>query len=265
VKERLKSARERAAERAAAARRAVGEATLPAVEAPGLPGADAVRGATDDQESPPADVAPSQPQADAAPGATDEQSSPADVAPSVPQTDGAPAGADDSGGMAEATFWRLIEETRAEAGDDTGSQSELLEERLTQLPPTAIVEFARIRRRLDEGAYTNDLWGAATVIEDGCSDDCFRDFRGYLILLGRRPYESALRDPDFRPPRLGRRTPANWENADDVAPDAYATVTGADFPLEESDLSGSLRGAPFDQDDTAALTSRYPQLAARFR
>jgi hypothetical protein len=98
--------------------------------------------------------------------------------------------------MDEAAFWQLIAETRTAADNDTASQSALLKERLTQLSPQAIIDFAQIRDGLDERAYTSDLWGAASVIEPGCSDDCFRDFRGYLISLGQTPYEKALSDPD---------------------------------------------------------------------
>jgi hypothetical protein len=63
------------------------------------------------------------------------------------------------------------------AGGDTSRQTTLLETRLRHLPPSQIAEFESIRHRLDERAYTWDRWGAAYVIEDGCSDDCFRDFR----------------------------------------------------------------------------------------
>ena len=165
----------------------------------------------------------------------------------------------------EVAFWRLIAETRRAAGNDTGRQSELLEERLTQLSPQAIVEFARIRNRLDRRAYTWSLWGAASVIEDGCSDDCFRDFRGYLISLGRGPYERALRNPDSLASVAGDAETGDWENADNVAPEAYSSVASDDFPLDDSDLSGRPRGKAFNQSDGAGLARRYPRLAARFR
>jgi hypothetical protein len=165
----------------------------------------------------------------------------------------------------EAAFWQLIAETRSAAGNDTGRQSELLKERLTRLSPQAIIEFARIRHRLDQGAYTWNLWGAAYVIEDGCSDDCFRDFRGYLISLGRGPYENALRNPDSVASVAQNAETGDWENADNVAPDAYSSVTGGDFPLDSSDLSGRPRGTPFNRNDAAGLARRYPRLAARFR
>jgi hypothetical protein len=167
--------------------------------------------------------------------------------------------------MDEETFWRLVADTRAAAGNDTGRQSELLDARLRQLSPQQIAAFERIRRALDRRAYTWDTWGAAYVIEDGCSDDCFRDFRGYLISLGRGPYETALRSPDAIAPTVQDAETGDWENADDVAPDAYQSVTGDDIPGDSSDLSGTPRGTPWDDEHAEALVQRYPRLAARFR
>ena len=167
--------------------------------------------------------------------------------------------------MDESTFWELIESTRAAAGNDTGRQSELLADSLTELSPDAIVEFERIRQRLDERAYTWDLWGAAYVIEDGCSDDCFRDFRNYVISLGRDPFEAAMRDPDSLAVVAEDAETGNWENADTVAGDAYSSVTGGDFPLDDSDLSGRPAGTPWDEDRLDELAQRYPRLFARFR
>jgi hypothetical protein len=188
------------------------------------------------------------------------ESAPAEPAPQRTEVaNAAPTQPDD------ATFWRLIAETRAAAGNDTGRQSELLRDRLTQLSPQAIIEFARTRHRIDQRAYTWSLWGAASVIEDGCSDDCFRDFRGYVISLGRGPYERALANPDSLASVAQDAEAGDWENADNVAPDAYSSVTGGDFPLDDSDLSGRPRGTPFSDSDPAGLARRYPRLAARFR
>jgi hypothetical protein len=184
------------------------------------------------------------------------------TAPAVDQVT-APAPAQPKENAASPSFWQLIDETRAAAGPDTSRQSELLKERLMQLSPQAIVEFAKTRRRLDEQAYTWTLWGAAATIEDGCSDDCFHDFRAYLISLGRGPYEQALRNPDSLASFARDAENGNWEGADDVAPDAYSSVTGQDFPLDDAELSGNPAGSPLDLSD-AALRTRYPRLAARF-
>ena len=163
------------------------------------------------------------------------------------------------------TFWQLIDDAREAAGADTERMHELLKERLTRMSPNAILGFARTRQQLDRRAYTWNLWGAAYVIKDGCSDDCFRDFRGYLISLGHSTYERALRDPDSLASVVQDAETGNWENADNVAPDAYSSATGNDYPLDESDLSGRPRGRPFNENDIGALVQRFPRLAARFR
>ena len=194
----------------------------------------------------------------------EETSAPAEIR-SLRAPDGRPSSTAAPRGMGQAQFWQLIADTRADAGNDTGRQSELLEERLSKLPPKQIVDFGRLRRRLDERAYTWDIWGAAYVIEDGCSEDCFRDFRAYLISLGRGPYEAALRDPDSLASVVQDAEEGDWENADDVAPDAYGSATSDDYPLDDSDLSGSPRGRPWDDEHQEELIRRYPALAARFR
>jgi Protein of unknown function (DUF4240) len=168
-------------------------------------------------------------------------------------------------GMNEPAFWALIDETRQAAGGDTERQSGLLDERLTELPAQQIAEFGRIRHDLDQRAYTWDLWGAAYVIEDGCSDDCFRDFRAYLISLGSGPYRAALRNPDSIAPVVEDAEAGDWENADDVAPDAYEEVAGEDIPSGDSDVSGTPSGEPWDDEQQDELVRRYPGLAARFR
>ena len=180
------------------------------------------------------------------------------VAASDPPAAAAPA-------MNGAAFWGLIESARADADNDTERQSELLEERLSKLPPRQIVRFQQIRRQMDERAYTWDIWGAAYVIDDGCSDDCFRDFRAYLISLGPRAFAAAMRNPDSLAPIVQDAEQGDWENADDVAPDAYQTASGDDFPADSSDLSGSPRGEPWDDESQDTLVQRYPALAARFR
>ncbi len=209
-----------------------------------------------------APVAPQTAAATAVATVAPQTEAPAAEATAAPEKTPAPAA---PGVMDEAAFWRLIAETRGAADNDTGRQSELLETRLRELPPEQIAAFEQIRRGLDRGAYTWDVWGAAYVVEDGCSDDCFRDFRAYLISLGQGPYATALRDPDGLADTVEDAETGDWENADDVAPDAYEAVAGEDIPGDSSDLSGDPRGTPWDDDQAEALVQRYPRLAARFR
>jgi hypothetical protein len=189
----------------------------------------------------------------------------ASSAPASSPTPAAPQAPADAGRMDDTTFWQLIAGTRAAAGNETDGQSDLLEQRLRRLPAQQIAQFERIRQGLDRRAYTYALWGAAYVIEDGCSDDCFRDFRGYLISLGRGPYEAALRDPDSLASVAQDAETGNWENADDVAPDAYEGVADEDIPTGDSEPSGDPSGEPWDDEQAEELVQRYPRLAARFR
>jgi hypothetical protein len=46
-------------------------------------------------------------------------------------------------------------------------------------------------------AYPWDLWGAAFVINGGCSDDGCERFRARLIMQGRDVFERALDDPEL--------------------------------------------------------------------
>jgi hypothetical protein len=155
--------------------------------------------------------------------------------------------------MDAPAFWSLIHETRGAAGGSTEAQSNLLDQRFEDLPESAQRKFDTIRYKLNKRAYTWDIWGAAYVIEDGCSDDCFQDFRIYLISLGRDVFERALRDPDSLADVVQDPESASWESALDAGPSNYP------------DLDGDPRGEPWDDDHTEELVQRYPRLAERFR
>ncbi len=56
-----------------------------------------------------------------------------------------------------------------------------------------------VRRRrgaVARDAYAWPVWGAAYLVEGGCSDDAFMDFRDGLVLAGRATFERTLADPD---------------------------------------------------------------------
>jgi len=90
-------------------------------------------------------------------------------------------------------FWAIVDASRAEEQED---QLEKLRKRLNKLPQSEIIDFYQhYYHRLQE-AYRWDLWGAAYIINGGCSDDWFAYFRDWLIAQGREVYETALQDPE---------------------------------------------------------------------
>jgi Protein of unknown function (DUF4240) len=175
--------------------------------------------------------------------------------------------------MNREQFWELIESTSG--GCEQHAQR--LAASLRRLPPTEILAFGRLQRRLLAESYRWDLWGAAYLIQAGCGDNGFENFRGgWLIGQGRAVFEAALRDPDSlaEHPQIQAVTAATrWQlsmECEDllfVADDAYLGVTGEEPDLYEPEVLRRLRGHPagdrWDFDDEDELRRRYPKLWAK--
>jgi hypothetical protein len=84
------------------------------------------------------------------------------------------------------TFWRIVEAANNASDGDCQWQARLITDALGGLGLDDLVDEA----------YRWDLWGAADLINRGCSDDGFQDFRGWLIAQGQDVYRNALEDPD---------------------------------------------------------------------
>ncbi|HET8646266.1 MAG TPA: DUF4240 domain-containing protein [Vicinamibacteria bacterium] len=103
--------------------------------------------------------------------------------------------------MTDEAFWRLIEASRDQfdkrrVAGNLDRQAQRLKELLDALESAEIAEFLSIYRQHFRAAYRWDLWGAAYVIGQGCSDDGFADFRNWLISMGRDVFTRALADPE---------------------------------------------------------------------
>jgi hypothetical protein len=129
--------------------------------------------------------------------------------------------------MDERRFWELIAESQRRAARDPHRQMIQLRERLAQLAPDEVLEFGAIFWRLHGVAYRANLWGAASLIGGGCSDDGFDYFRGWLIAQGKAVYETALQDPDSLVD-LAEEDETELEEMLSVAPDVYHQLTGSD-------------------------------------
>jgi hypothetical protein len=166
-------------------------------------------------------------------------------------------------------FWSIVEAANATAGGDCRRQAELVAEALQALPVDEILAFDRIFSELRAVAYRVDLWGAASLINDGCSDDGFEDFRGWLIGRGRSVYEAALRVPDWLaslPEVTGREDP-HWPRLECQAllsawVLAYEAVTGEEpspWP-SASPVRQVLLGEDWDLGNDQELARRLPRL-----
>jgi len=96
----------------------------------------------------------------------------------------------------EKNFWQLIETVKREAGFDLESRPAILQRRLALLAPAEIQRFQkRYEGHLLE-AHRWNLWGAAYLMNEGCSDDCFKYFRDWLISEGEETFKRAIANPD---------------------------------------------------------------------
>ncbi len=163
--------------------------------------------------------------------------------------------------MDEPSFWTLVQAAKAEATPALSNQAELLQKKLEALPPREIVAFDRIFTQLHHDAYRWDLWAAAYIIEGGCSDDGFADFRAGLIGLGREAYYAALSDPGSLAAQPTRGVDFSNEEMLGAARGAYEAVTGEEMPdhglMHPSEPLG-------ERWDEATVGEKYPELAAKF-
>ncbi len=97
--------------------------------------------------------------------------------------------------MNKKQFWATIDRAR-KAGGGWHGMYEPLQAELSRLDITDIITWYLIFEKYRGLAYKQKLWAAAATIMNGCSDDSFDYFRGWLIAQGEDVYLAALRDPD---------------------------------------------------------------------
>jgi hypothetical protein len=156
-------------------------------------------------------------------------------------------------------FWDVVGQARAR-GNRCAEFARALERILSELSSTEIEAFARDQANLMQTSYRWDLWGAAFVINGGCSDDGFDDFRGWLMLQGRDVWEAALRDPESLA-GVSFDGDAACEDVLYAASKAHEQVAGGSLPPLRNDRPNQPAGTPWQEEDLEAL---YPKLSKRF-
>ena len=101
--------------------------------------------------------------------------------------------------LSEAAFWAIIERSLDGTNSvdlHTNRQEQLLETELCALSREEFLGFIFHFNSFFAKAYRHDLWAVAYIVMGGCSDDCFMDFRKWLVTRGKETYEAALSDTD---------------------------------------------------------------------
>jgi hypothetical protein len=171
--------------------------------------------------------------------------------------------------MTEPEFWKLIESTKR---SDPDEHVERLEAKLGKLAPEEILHFGHHWFTFHQAAYIWNLWAAAYLINGGCSDDGFIDFRSWLLLKGEAVYKAALADPESLAKVRVEPDEASCECYPAVH--AYERATGtkdANAYFDALDAAGYDRlppgdplGEDWDFDDQDEMERRLPKLFRKF-
>ncbi|NGN69198.1 DUF4240 domain-containing protein [Streptomyces sp. A7024] len=168
-------------------------------------------------------------------------------------------------------FWEIVDQARGQATDpaDAADVAERSAALLAGCGPEEIVRAQQILWELMAASYRAPLWAAAYLINDGCSDDLFDYFRGWLIAQGRSDFERVVEDPDALAALPAIREAVDegmdlgGEDMLNIALEAYETATGAELPGDSFTIDyPELDPAwDFDFDDFERIAERLPRVA----
>ena len=158
-------------------------------------------------------------------------------------------------------FWKIIDASREKASGDAETQLAALRESLELLAPEDVAAFAEHFDTCDVIAYRWDLWAAAYILNGGCSDDAFTDFRASLICRGHDVFERAVSHPDS----LADLTLDDAENDlffegfQYIPGEVYEAKTGRDLPPRKTPFPTDPEGSEWE-DEADDLKKICPQL-----
>lgn len=162
--------------------------------------------------------------------------------------------------MEISDFWRIIAAARSARGNDREGRVEALRERLGGLHPRELQSFQRHYDCLIAQAYRWDLWGAAYIINGGCSADGFRYFRDWLISEGEEVYQAALANPESLA-ELRRIAFAENEPFGYVALELLKEAGEGQLERDMFTEDGDPAGQPWEEE---VVYDRLPKLSAKY-
>ena len=167
-------------------------------------------------------------------------------------------------------FWAVIDRATA---DRPGSPDEVAKRAIAELvgrDPAEIVAWGRHLDKVMNASGKEDLWAAAYLINGGCSEDGFDNFRGWLIANGRDVVARAVREPDsladLPAVRAAASTGAVFEAEEvlGIAEAAHREATGDELPPSETPRTRPDPAMLWDFDNEEEMQKRLPRLSALF-
>lgn len=157
-------------------------------------------------------------------------------------------------------FWEIVDHSAQYAGNDA-KQIEALKARLETLSQDELISFKHADDIYSSDAYSWLMWGAAYVINSGCSDDGFEYFRSWLISRGSKVCRAAVNDPDSLA-ELQNVGYAEFELFSYVVDEVYEAKFGTDIPIiYRGTGSYDPKGEQWEEEDLPQL---LPKLSAKY-
>jgi hypothetical protein len=180
------------------------------------------------------------------------------------------------------TFWELIDKTSRASKEALDAdefiidevddmQIDLLVKSLSALSEEDIFAWERIFDDLMDEAYIAELWEVAYIINCGCGDDGFTDFRAWVISQGEDVYRNAITDPESLVNVINvKKNEQAFSGLWSVVISAYESKTGKEFDTlpvknrERPQLKGVRTQAESETEWENMIIKRYPKIAAKF-
>lgn len=164
--------------------------------------------------------------------------------------------------MNEQRFWELIQAAHEQSNGDMDGKCKSVKSAISNLSIEDAISFSKIFDGMMDRAYSWPLWGAAYVINGGCSDDTFTDFRSSLISRGKQCFDNATSKPDSLASEKFDEEAWYFEGFQYAITESVESVVGSvlsrskPHPVEPS-------GEPWEEDPEE-LKAKYPNLWVSF-
>jgi len=158
-------------------------------------------------------------------------------------------------------FWQIIENVK-----DSENPYRDIEIHLDRLPIGKLISYQEHFDIFHNKANRWDIWGAAYIGNNGCSDDGFTDFKNWLISRGKNVYEAALENPDNLV-EMNFKFSTYHESFGSVAEELYEEKTDEEMPRDEFGEflgSGEPSGERWDFEDGNENKKRFPRLWEKY-
>jgi len=165
--------------------------------------------------------------------------------------------------MNKDKFWELIQIAHQQSAGDMDRKCDSLKACLNGISSEDVITFSKLFDEEMVRSYSWPLWGAAYVINGGCSDDTFDDFRSSLISRGKKSFEKAISNPDSLANEKFDEEEWFFEGFQYAVTDAVEEIVGTELEsrvLQPDEPSGE----PWEEDQDE-LKERYPNLWLSFK